>query len=243
MIEEFNKYVIDNHDIESDGIKRKYNHSIRVMELSIKYAKLLNFSEEDIELASIIGLLHDIGRFDQFQKYQNYNDQETFDHADYGVKILFEDNLIKKFTNRVNDYDLIKFAIKNHNKLKIEKTSNKRYLKFTNLIRDVDKLDIIYLLGYLNEVNISICNEKISTEVINEIKNHQNVDKKYAINKNDEAAMKFSFAFDINNDIVLKELKRYYYYYYKVVNNNGIFTKIYNEVVNYINERTEQYAR
>ena len=68
MIEEFNKYT-SNYDMKIAEIKRKYNHSIRVMNLAKKYAKILGFKENDIELATVIGLLHDIGRFEQFKKY------------------------------------------------------------------------------------------------------------------------------------------------------------------------------
>ena len=43
-------------------------------------------------------LLHDIGRFKQIKLYDNFIDNmENNDHADYGVKILFEENLIRKF--------------------------------------------------------------------------------------------------------------------------------------------------
>ena len=96
MIEVFNEYV-NNYDIENPKIKLKYDHSIRVMELSLKYAKKLNFSQEDINLAYMIGLLHDIGRFEQAKRFDNFVELETIDHADLGCKILFEENLIKKF--------------------------------------------------------------------------------------------------------------------------------------------------
>ena len=242
MIEEFKKYVA-NFNMNLDGIKRKYNHSIRVMNLSIKYAKRLNYTESEIELAGIIGLLHDIGRFEQYQQYQSFNDEETFNHATYGAKILFDEGLITKFTNRKEDYDLIRFAIENHNKLKIEPTNNKRYLTFAKLIRDIDKLDIVYLSGYLKEMKYEKCYDKISINVIKTIKNHKSVNRKDLENENDTNAMTFAFAFDINNDIVLKELKRNFYYFYSTINHDNIFDDIYKEIINYINERIDTNVR
>ena len=50
MIEEFNKYV-NNYDMNLYGISRKYNHSIRVMNLCRKYAKKLNYSDSDIDIS------------------------------------------------------------------------------------------------------------------------------------------------------------------------------------------------
>ena len=49
MLEEFTKYV-NNYDMNDENIRLKYNHSIRVMELSHKYAQILGFNDEDIYL-------------------------------------------------------------------------------------------------------------------------------------------------------------------------------------------------
>ena len=235
MIEEFKRYVSD-FDINLDGIKRKLSHSIRVMELSRKYALELGFDNQDVELASIIGLLHDIGRFYQYQTYHSFNDFDTIDHADYGVKILFEDGLISKFTDRVDDYDLIKFAIENHNKLKIASTDNYRYIKFAKLIRDVDKLDIVYLLGYLGEYEANSNDEDISQKVVDDLLNNRPVDRRNEVSINDRIAVTFGLVYDINYDVVLSEIKRNYYYYYKRVNNSK-FKIIYDNINKYIDGR------
>ena len=96
MLEEFTKYV-SNYDLNDSKIRLKYNHCIRVMNLSHKYATILGFSKTDIELATLIGLLHDIGRFEQIKQYDSYDDLKTIDHADYSVEQLFKHNLIEKF--------------------------------------------------------------------------------------------------------------------------------------------------
>lgn len=235
MLEEFMEYV-SSFDTSLDGIKRKISHSIRVMRLSRKYAMELDFDNDDIELASIIGLLHDIGRFYQYQKYHSFNDFNTIDHADYGVKILFEDGLISKFTDRVEDYELIKFAIKNHNKLKIADTNDSRFIKFAKLIRDVDKLDIVYLLGYLGEYDVNSNDDDISDKVVDDLLNNRPVDRKNEVSINDRVAVTFGLVYDINYNIVLSELKRNYYYYYKRVNNNK-FKNVYDNVNKYIDGR------
>ena len=36
----------------------------------------------------LIGLLHDIGRFEQVKVYDTFSDIDSIDHADYGVEIL-----------------------------------------------------------------------------------------------------------------------------------------------------------
>ena len=242
MLEEFFKYV-SNYDLDIYAVKRKYEHSIRVMNLGIKYARILGYSDSDVELASIIGLLHDIGRFEQYTKYLTFDDLNTFDHADYGVDILFKDDLIKNFTDRVVDYDLIRFAIRNHNKLFIEECNNKRYLKFAKLIRDVDKLDIVYLNGYLGEYKYVANGDYISDKVRECFSLKKSVDNKYILNNNDNLAATFALVYDVNNDIILKEFKQNIYYFYKRIGGINIFKDIYGCVVKYIDERIGNYVR
>ena len=49
---------------------------------SADFFSLGTFSAKEIELAGLIGLLHDIARFEQFTKYQTFNDRLSFDHGD-----------------------------------------------------------------------------------------------------------------------------------------------------------------
>ena len=242
MTEEFDKYVF-NYDMNNSNIKRKYEHSYRVMELSKKYATILGFNKHDIELATIIGLLHDIGRFEQIKQYNTFDDSKSFDHATYGNKVLFEDNLIEKFYSNKDDYEIIRFAIENHNKLKIEETNNEKALMHAKLIRDTDKLDIIYLMGYLKEYDIETTDDNISEEVLNEFNNHKSILKESRKNKNDYIVLMFSFAFDINYDECLEEFKTNFKYYYDRVEKNNKFKNIYNETIKYINERIGRNVR
>lgn len=236
MLEEFDRYV-SYYDLNNKFIKSKYNHSYRVMVLSKKYAKMLNFSDSDIELAGIVGLLHDIGRFEQYKRYNSFNDIETMDHADYGILELFDNNKIINFTDRVDDYDIIRFAIKYHNKLFIPDVDDERMLKFARLIRDVDKIDIIYYFGYLGEYNHKANKDKLSKEVMADIKNHRSVNRKNINNNNDNLAVLYAFAFDIYNDVCLDAMKKNLKYYYEQIGGGEIFNEIYDEVIRYIDSR------
>ncbi len=243
MIEAFDKYV-SNYDFNDDNIKLKYEHSIRVMGLMEKYAELLRFSEEDIRIAKVIGLLHDIGRFEQLKVYHTYNDYNSVDHADYSVTQLFDKDEIKQFADKEEWYPIIKFAIKNHNKLNIPATNDERVLRLTKLIRDVDKLDIMYLLGVLGDLNKKINRTlEITPEVEKYIFEHKCVDSKIANNYNDRLALQFAFVFDINNDLILKEYKEYFMAYYKQLEDDGRFKNIYEEVIRYIDERIDKNER
>ena len=212
------------------------------MNLCVKYAKKLGFNDEDISLAKVIGLLHDIGRFEQLKEFNSFDDS-NIDHADLGVKILFEEGLIKNFWSNKEDYELIEFAIKNHNKMKIEETTNERYLKFAKLIRDIDKMDIIYLLGYLSELDTKPSNDLINPKIINSIKNHELSNYKDIKNINDSIALKFAYTYDINYDECLEEFKQNLYYFYKQINFDERFKEIFETVNKYIDERIDKYVR
>lgn len=76
--QEFITYA-NNYDLENDHINRKKYHSLRVTEISEELAKRENFTEEEIEIATLIGLLHDIARFKQYTQYHTYRDADKVD--------------------------------------------------------------------------------------------------------------------------------------------------------------------
>lgn len=235
MNKAFDNYV-SNFDLNDKNIRLKYDHSYRVANLSKKYAKLLNFSDEDILLAEVIGLIHDIGRFDQIKKYNSYDDINNMDHADYGAFLLFNKGLIKKFWKNKKDYELIKFAIENHNKLTIPNIDDERFMKFAKLIRDVDKLDIIYIYAFSDDVKFNVSNDCISESIIKNIKSHKMVERTDRKNTNNEIALSFAYAFDINNNIVINEFINNIEKFYSKLDSN-IFSEIFKEVDDYLKGR------
>ena len=52
------------YDMENILIRHKVEHTIRVAELSGRYANALGMDGEDADFAWLLGLLHDIGRFE-----------------------------------------------------------------------------------------------------------------------------------------------------------------------------------
>lgn len=237
LVDEFLDYV--NMFDMNDDIKLKKEHSIRVMKLNTKYAIKLGFDEHDIELAGVIGLLHDIGRFGQLSKYKSYDDY-NIDHADLGVKILFENNLIKKFWDNEEDYEIIRFAIQNHNKFTISDCDDERMLKHAKLIRDIDKLDIIYLFGFLGVKNLKPVKEEINPKIIEMLNNNQMVFKTLVNSVNDNIILMYAYVFDVNYDVCLDEFKNNLYYLYRQVNFDSKFKKMYDKVNNYIENRLEK---
>ena len=63
--------------------------------LSLSIASSIGLNEEKINLAKLIGLLHDIARFEQYTRYQTFRDIESIDHGNLGAEILQQDNSCK----------------------------------------------------------------------------------------------------------------------------------------------------
>lgn len=207
--EEFLKYT-ENYDLEDSNIKRKQLHSLRVMEISRNIAESINLSEEEIKIATLIGLLHDIARFEQYKKYQTYSDLDSIDHGDFGVQIL--ENDLRKYIE-IDKYDeIIKTAIRNHNKYQISEKITDTEKLFAKIIRDADKIDIFYeayaefYKGREHEVEVS----KISEDTIKQfkafctIKNIEKAKDEDIINK---IIRIIAFIFDINFKISFQILK------------------------------------
>ena len=230
----FNNYAI-NFDFLNRDILLKYNHSYRVRNLSIKYAILLNYSEEDIRLAEFIGLYHDIGRFSQIRDYNTFDDSKSIDHAEEGIKILFDNGLIDNFNFTDEEKEIIKFAIRNHNKFSIENVTNERMLMHAKLIRDCDKLDIVYLFGHLNEMSLKLIDQPLDDELKKPFY-EQKVVKHNGLT-NHIVVSYFAYVYDINNDIILNEFKFYLASLYKRLNNENVLKEIYELANNYLESR------
>ena len=182
------KEFLKDFDIEQDKVRLKIIHTYHVVDFAEYIAKDLKLSNEDIELAKLIGLLHDIGRFDQAKRYNDFRDMNTLDHAELGVKILFEENKIRDFIKDDKYDNIIYKAILNHNKLKIEDGLNEKELLHAKIIRDADKADnfrvkqeekvetMLYMES-LEKIENGIITDKIYEDFMNNkiIKNEERV--------------------------------------------------------------------
>lgn len=206
------KEYLKNFDVNNGMISLKIIHTYKVLEFSEYIAKDLKLSEEDIELAKLIGLLHDIGRFEQAKRYNDYRDYRTVDHAVLGVDILFEQNLIRNFIEN-NEYDNIIYkAILNHNKLEIENGLNEKELLHSKIIRDADKVDnfrvkqeekienLLYMAKDLKEIE----NAEITEKIYNDYLQSRLIINEDRITPLDHWVSYFAFIFDFNFSSGLK---------------------------------------
>ena len=215
-IEEFKKYT-SNYLEYGDMITLKINHTLRVMDLCEEIAKSLNLSEEEIYIAKIIGLLHDIGRFEQYKEYKTFVDRKSIDHAELGIEILKKDNYLRKYIEDDSYDDIILDSIKYHNKFTIPDNLDKKKETFMKLIRDADKIDILYLYT-TKEIDLDIDKEEFSDKTYNSLINKKNIARVDITNKTDRLAVSLGFIYDINYQYSFKYLEESKYYN-KIIDN------------------------
>lgn len=208
------KEYIQNYNIENPHIAKKVAHTYRTVNVAETIAKELQLDEENIKLASLIALLHDIGRFEQLTNYHTYSDITSIDHGDLGVKILFEDRWIEKFIEDRNYDQIIYLAIKNHNKYKIQEGIKGNELLHCKIVRDADKTDIFAVL--IEDIKEgkqilydykSIGKQKVSKEIRKAYQENKQIDSKYIKTEIDEYINMISFIYDYNFPIGLKIVK------------------------------------
>ena len=193
-VNKFNEYI-KKFDNSNKDIKLKYNHSLAVMNLMKELAFRLNLSKEEIELAGLIGLLHDIGRFYQLEKYDSYSDL-NIDHAECGADYLFKNENIRNFIED-NKYDnIIEQAIRNHNKLRINENLKDEELLFSKMVRDMDKVDIYKQMAVNFDVTFKA--DEITEQILKDFKDEKQADSRFRKSVSDGILTKLSYIFDIN---------------------------------------------
>jgi len=188
VINAFAEYV-RNYDPSDEKIKLKIDHTYRVAGLCQRIAESLGLSEPDVDIAWLLGMLHDIGRFEQIRRFGTFNDVQSVDHAEFGADLLFKEGLIRKFAEGYyeecelarsgneeaeqiiknnehynKDTGLLEMAIRQHNKYRVKEDLTERQRMFCDILRDADKVDIF-------KVNADIPIEIIYDVTTEELKN------------------------------------------------------------------------
>lgn len=208
----FNEYV-SHYDANNPKMKLKIIHTMHVAELSEEISKGLNLSEEDVQLAKLIGLLHDIGRFEQLRRFDEFRDHLTVNHALLGVEVLKENNRIRDFIEDDSFDEIIFKAIENHNRLEIEEGLDERTLLHSKIIRDADKTDIFRVRiedpveDFLPFSEEETENSLITQSLLDTFYSHECVLSSTRKTPADTMVSVLAFIYDYNFDVSLKIVK------------------------------------
>lgn len=191
VINAFAEYV-RNYDSSDEKIKLKIDHTYRVAGLCQRIAESLGLSEPDVDIAWLLGMLHDIGRFEQIRRFGTFNDVQSVDHAEFGADLLFKEGLIRKFAegyyeecelarsgneeaeqiiknneHHNKDTGLLEMAIRQHNKYRVKEDLTERQRMFCDILRDADKVDIFKVNADIPmEIIYDVTTEELNNGII-----------------------------------------------------------------------------
>ncbi len=164
---------VKNYDASNPRVALKIEHSLRVADLCRTIAQNEHYQKNDCDLAWLIGLLHDIGRFEQLRRWNTFSDAQSTSHATLSVEVLFDvkddennsnknnnDNndvertgknannavLLRSFIDDTLEDNLIRKAVGLHSVFHLPDTLSNREHVFCSIVRDADKLDILEVM-------------------------------------------------------------------------------------------------
>lgn len=218
------EHYLDGYDRGNDKVRLKIVHTYGVVSESISIAERMKLSSEDLFLAKIIALLHDIGRFEQLKQFDSFQ-PETMDHALYGVELLFgEKRMIRQFLAEDKWDHIIRISIEKHSDFILEGIEDEHALLHAKLIRDADKLDNCRVkLEDALETFMGACAEeigrtKISAKVKKDMLNRKSILSSDRLTLMDYWVSYLAYFYDLNfresldiveeNDYVSRIIKR-----------------------------------
>ena len=185
--------------------------------------------------------------------YNSFFDHQTIDHANFGVELLFDNNLIKLFSATRDNDQIIYRAIKNHNKFKIEESLNERELLHAKIIRDADKIDNLEIKCTLPLETIfgqrakNIGQQTISDAVFQAFINHETILSNDRITDLDVWLTHLAYIFDLNFKYSFQCVLAHQYIdllYNRFVYQNEDTRKkmliIYQEVISYLKKNAKE---
>lgn len=200
----FQEYL-DSYDKTDDKIHLKAVHTFCVVDAADEICKEEKFCLEDHKLALLIALLHDIGRFEQLKRFNSFDDKR-FNHADFGVNVLFDHRMIEQFISDRQYDEIIKKAIQYHSVFSLDSAGNlsPKERLHAQIIRDADKLDnfrvkdtekIETLFDTPEEI---VAGEEITPVILETVRRHSCVLSRDRVTHMDCWVSYLAFIFDLN---------------------------------------------
>lgn len=228
------------------NIIHKKEHTLRVCNNIVEIGKSLNLSNEELYLAETIALFHDIGRFEQFKKYKTFKDSISEDHADMGLRVLHNSNILNDLTEK--EREIILTAIQYHNKFAVPENLSSEYLFYCNLIRDADKVDILELIVHYYE-NPEIYenaafedfpnSSEYQVDFIEDIINGKKISYNNIKTTADMKLLRVAWVYDIHFNQALRMIKEQQYIerIIKLLPNTNDIKKLYQYIDSYMHDK------
>ncbi len=139
----FEAYTAPFRCTDPEGLRNidlKIAHTGRVCQVMDQLTAGENLPANTRLIAAMTALLHDVGRFPQYQQWRTFRDSDSDNHARLSIEVIREQRVLHALPEA--EQLLIEEAVRFHNLLELPETVKSPTRLFLQLIRDADKLDI-----------------------------------------------------------------------------------------------------
>ena len=208
--------------LKDEKIRLKIVHTFGVVKAANYIAVDQNLGQEDRQIAKLIALLHDIGRFEQIRKYHTFDDS-VMSHAQCSIDILFRDGMIREFRKDQSWDPIIYDAIRLHGVYRVEDSmyqsggwkngERERVVLHTRLIRDADKVDNFRVKSEESVETMvgvgenALGEEAITPHIYDTFMAHSSIKNSDRITHMDMWVSYLAYLFDFNFDSGLKYIR------------------------------------
>ncbi|MDA3924682.1 MAG: HD domain-containing protein [Kiritimatiellae bacterium] len=147
LVQRFTDYVDTFRDSSgqlSPMLQLKLTHTMHVVKDAKSIMECEGWRKAKRPIGEVCALLHDIGRFSQFKEFGTFQDSLSIDHAERGIEIMQELNILQIATPSAAQQ--ITDAIQWHNKKELPDDMDAETRELGHLVRDADKLDIFRVI-------------------------------------------------------------------------------------------------
>jgi len=188
------------------NIASKQEHTHEVCLHAVRIAKDLHLDDRVMFLAETAALLHDVGRFSQYQQYRTFVDSISVNHAARGARVLIENRVLNDLPKR--DQTIIIRAVTLHNVFVLPEGLDEETLLVVRIVRDADKLDILrVVMDYLasdagsraEAVALGLPDVPgYSEEVLGALRRGEMAKKSFLTTLNDFKLLQLAWMYDLN---------------------------------------------
>ncbi len=208
-------FYVPGDDYLNNNLHLKECHTRRVCGQMRALAEALGMDDGDAVLAEAIGLLHDVGRFEQFKTYRTYKDVDSENHCLLGLRIIERQRFLDDIAPA--EQTIIRAAVEFHGAKELP-AMDERTRHFSQMIRDADKLDIFHLCvenyrlyhedkeAFAFEVEFPDSPD-ISPAILEAILNDQLIDYRRVQTLTDAKLLQLGWVFDTYFDWTLQQMR------------------------------------
>ncbi len=192
----------------------KQEHTMRVCDNIRMLSRSLNLSSNTMCLAVAAAMVHDMGRFPQFDTFGTFADGRSKNHGSLGAKVLVRHDILKGIPK--TEKQLILRALVLHNRPRLPLGLESDLDLIARLLRDADKIDIYGVMKdhyqRVESGNGFITHDltddgKVSHDLVMHLLNKQRLDFNRVITLNDMKVFQIGMVFDLNFPATAKAVK------------------------------------